>query len=75
MAAESLLSVMPIPPVQAKPDVTRVSPDGQEKRGEDGHKGRRDREADETESPASAAPHPVPNTQGQITGKLIDTTA
>ena len=69
MASESLLAMMPIPPVHAKPDVGHVNPDGQKKRGEDARKEHRDRDPEASES------HPVPNTRGQITGKLIDTTA
>jgi hypothetical protein len=66
MALDTLLSFLQPPPVHAKPEVVRVNPDGQNKR--DG----REREP---RKPQEAHGHPIPNAQGQITGKLIDTTA
>lgn len=66
MAFESLLSMI-TPAVHAKPDVGRVNPDGQYKREQQGKKQR--------EQNGDGRAHPIPNTQGQITGKLIDTTA
>lgn len=65
MAFESLLSIPTVPAVHAKPDVGRVNPDGQNKRE---NKNSRQESHEER-------PHPVPNIQGQVTGKLIDTTA
>lgn len=65
MSFESLLLIPTVPAIHAKPDVGRVTPDGQSKR-ENG--GARQKSQEER-------PHPVPNEQGQVTGKLIDTTA
>lgn len=68
MAFESLLSLVTTPAVHAKPEVGRVNPDGQNKQEQRGQPKRRQHEED---------PHvqPVPNALGEITGKLIDTTA
>ena len=68
MAFDSLLSLISPPAVHAKPDVSRVNPDGQnrqEGRGRKKHEGQEE----------GKATQPVPNTLGEITGKLIDTTA
>lgn len=65
MAFETLRSLIPTPAVHAKPEAVRVKPDDQKK--QDG-KGRQLRQ------PADDQAHPVPNDQGQITGKVIDTT-
>lgn len=67
MAFESLLSLVTTPAVHAKPEVGRVNPDGQNKQ----EKQRQPKRAHQDEQSA----HPVPNTLGEITGKLIDTTA
>jgi hypothetical protein len=66
MAASSLLALI-TPPVHAKPEVTAVNPDGRNAQQQEHRK--RERQA------AGGSPHPVPNAQGQITGKVIDTTA
>jgi hypothetical protein len=66
MAFESLRSLVMPPAVHAKPDVARVNSEGQNKReGRDQQKHK-----DPEELPAS----PIPNAQGQVIGKLIDTT-
>lgn len=67
MSFQSLLSLNSVALVHAKPDVASANPDGQN-RGENRQRRKKPEEAQETV-------HPVPNTQGQITGKLIDTTA
>lgn len=66
MAFESLLPLLPVSVVHAKPDAGRVTPDGQGKREKQNQ-----RQREQSDEPA----HPVLNAQGQITGKLIDTTA
>ncbi len=66
MAFDSLLSMI-VTAVRAKPEVGRANPEGHAKRDHQDSKQRgqsEDRRA-----------QPVPNCQGQITGKLIDTTA
>jgi hypothetical protein len=65
MAFEMLRPLIPTPAVHAKPEAVRVKPDGQNKREGKGGQSR--------QSPDDHA-HPVPNDQGQLTGKLIDTT-
>jgi hypothetical protein len=65
MAFETLRSLVPTSAVHAKPEAVRVKPDDQNKR--DG-KGRQPRQ------PADDQAHPVTNDQGQLTGKVIDTT-
>jgi hypothetical protein len=66
MAFETLRSLIPTPAVHAKPEAVRVKPDDQKKK-QDG-KGRQPRQPEDEQA------HPVPNDQGQITGKVIDTT-
>ncbi len=66
MAFESLASLLHPPPVHAKPDIARVNPDGRNRQNSQGQQQKRGQEE---------TAHPVPNTQGQITGKLIDITA
>lgn len=67
MASNSLLALVMPPAVHAKPEVTAVNPDGR-------NSSQQERKKRERES-AAGEPHPVPNAQGQITGKVIDTTA
>lgn len=69
MAASSLLALVMPPAVHAKPEVTAVNPDGRNASQQERRKRERERE------PAAEGTHPVPNAQGQITGKVIDTTA
>lgn len=68
MAFESLLALVAPPAVHAKPDVGRVNPEGQNKR-ESRDRPKRNLQDDDTSA------HPIPNALGEITGKLIDTTA
>ncbi len=68
MPFESLLARVGTQAVHAKPDAERIRRDGQTKR--DG-KGRQSQRAHED----AVHPVPVPNAQGEITGKLIDITA
>lgn len=68
MAFDTLLSLITPPAVHAKPDVSRVNPDGQNR--QEGRE-RKKREGQDD----GKGPQPVPNTLGEITGKLIDTTA
>jgi hypothetical protein len=70
MAFESILSVISPPAVHAKPDVVRVNPEGQ-----NGQERREQPKRERQEPEQGQHAHPVPNTQGQITGKLIDITA
>jgi hypothetical protein len=65
MAFETLRPLAPLPAVHAKPEAARLNPDGQNKRE---GKGRQSRKLFNDEA------HPVTNEQGQLTGKLIDTT-
>lgn len=65
--AYSALVALVMPPVYTKPDVTSVNPEGRNSQPQERKK--RERKAE----PENA--HPVPNAQGQITGKVIDTTA
>jgi hypothetical protein len=65
MAFEMLRPLIPTPAVHAKPEAVRVKPDDQKKRE---GKGRQARQSSEDQA------HPVPNDQGQPTGKVIDTT-
>ena len=65
MAFEMLRPLIPTQAVHAKPEAVRVKPDDQKKREGKGGQSRH--------SPEDQA-HPVPNDQGQLTGKLIDTT-
>jgi hypothetical protein len=69
MGFETPVSFASIPAVHAKPDVGHVNPDGQDKRE------RKDRQPRRNGDNRDDAPHPIPNAQGQITGKLIDITA
>lgn len=69
MSFETQVSFANIPAVHAKPDVGHVNPDGQGKRES------KDRQARQNNDDRDDTPHPVPNAQGQITGKLIDITA
>lgn len=66
MAFETLQALFS-PAIRAKPDVGRVSPDSQPKQQK--------QEQRKREPSDDGSAHPVPNSQGQITGKLIDTTA
>jgi hypothetical protein len=66
MAFESLIALVSPVAVKAKPDVGRVNPEGQARR--DG-KGKQQRQGRDDRA------HPVPNAQGEITGKLVDVTA
>jgi len=68
MAFELLRSLMPSPAVHAKPDVAHVNPDGQNRQGKS-QQSKRERQDEDRH------PQPVPNIDGQITGKEIDTTA
>lgn len=70
MSFESLRSIVPLTTVHAKPDVARINPDGQGRQNQKEHPHEQN---DQQSSDASS--HPVPNAQGQITGKLIDTVA
>lgn len=65
MAFETLLSLLAVSAVHAKPDAGRTNSEGQNRRESKAQQRRQGRDAS----------HPVPNTQGQMTGKLIDTTA
>ena len=67
MTFELLRSLMPTTAVHAKPDASGVNPEGQNRQGKQRHSKREDRD--------EPAVHPVPNALGEITGKLIDTTA
>ncbi|MBU1237265.1 MAG: hypothetical protein KJ634_01170 [Gammaproteobacteria bacterium] len=67
MANEPLRSLAPLAVVHAKPEAVRPNPDGQKKRNDKG------RHSHEHEPSAEDKHHPVPNDQGQLTGKLIDT--
>ncbi len=66
MGLDSFISLIQPPPVHAKPDVVRANPDGQNKR---------DNRDNEPRKKHEDGAHPIPNAQGQLTGKLIDTTA
>lgn len=68
MAFELLRSLMPSPAVHAKPDVAHVNSDGQN-RQENPQQSKRERQDEGRHT------QPVPNIDGQITGKVIDTTA
>ncbi len=69
MADSALLALVMPPAVHAKPAVTSVNPDGRNSaQSERQKRGRRD-------DGNAEGTHPIPNTQGQITGKVIDTTA
>jgi hypothetical protein len=74
MALESMLSFITTPAIHAKPDVGRVNSEGQNKR-ENKDQSKHDSHAGAGGQDAGACVHPVPNTLGEITGKLIDTTA
>lgn len=67
MAFEALLSPIAPPAVHAKPDVGRVDSEGQNKRDD------RSRQKRKEGNDTSASP--IPNAEGQIIGKLIDTMA
>lgn len=67
MASSSLLALVSSPAVHAKPDAAAVNPDGRNSPQQERKK--REREA------VAESLHPVPNAQGQMTGKVIDTTA
>lgn len=69
MAYSALLALVMPPAVHAKPAVTSVNPDGRNSAQSDRQKRGR------SEDGNTEAAHPVPNAQGQITGKVIDTTA
>jgi hypothetical protein len=69
MGFETPVSFASIAAVHAKPDVGHANPDGQGKREN------RARQPRQSSAGNNDAPHPVPNAQGQITGKLIDITA
>jgi hypothetical protein len=66
MGFESLIALISSVAVKAKPNVIRVKPEGQARR--DG-KGKQLRQSHHGHA------HPIPNAQGEITGKFIDTTA
>ncbi|MEW6165685.1 MAG: hypothetical protein AB1642_11550 [Pseudomonadota bacterium] len=66
MTYSALLALVTPPLVHAKPDASRTNPDGQSR-----HKQQEQGQRQEKEEPA----RPVPNIQGQVTGKVIDTTA
>lgn len=70
MAFESILSVISPPAVHAKPDVVRVNPEDQS--GQNGQERREQQKRERQEQEQGQHAHPVPNIQGQITGKLID---
>jgi len=67
MDSSSLLALVVSPAVHAKPDAAAVNPDGRNAQQQE--RKQRERKA------AAGAAHPVRNAQGQITGKVIDTTA
>lgn len=69
MVFENLLTRIQPPLVHAKPDVARINPDGRPARDGRDRQSRREAESDEDSG------NPVPNALGQLTGKLIDTTA
>ena len=70
MSFELLRSLVPLTTVHAKPDVTRVNPDGRGRRHQKEHE-----QAHPERQDGEASSRPVPNAQGQLTGKLIDTVA
>ena len=67
MTFDLLRSLLPTPAVHAKPEVTAVNPEGQQRHGQQ-RQGKRERQEEQSA-------HPVLNALGEITGKLIDTTA
>jgi hypothetical protein len=66
MANEPLRSLALLAIVHAKPEAMRPNPDRQKRRGDTGRRSH-DHEPPEEDK------HLVPNDQGQLTGKLIDT--
>jgi len=69
MAVDSVKSSNKAQTVRQKHDAERAGPDGHPRQGDPGKQERHE------QSPDAPAPHPVPNEQGQTTGKVIDTTA
>ena len=69
MAVDSVNSSGKAQTVHQKHDAERVGSDGHPRQGDPGKQRRHE------QSPDAAEPHPVPNEQGQTTGKVIDTTA
>mgnify|MGYP001332675847 CR=1 FL=1 len=67
MAFDSLRTLLPTPAVHAKPDAGGVNPEGQNRHGQQRQSKREHQE--------EQSAHPVPNALGEITGKVIDTTA
>jgi len=69
VAVDSVTSSSNTQTVYQKHDAERVGPDGDPRQGEKGKQERR------KPSPDAPELNPVPNEQGQTTGKVIDTTA
>lgn len=68
MAFDTLPALLRIPTVSAIPDTSQTNPDSRK---------RREQPHDNPERPPEEAAHaqPVVNIDGQLTGRLIDTTA
>lgn len=69
MAVDSVTSGNKAQTVRQKHDAERVGSDGHPRQGDPGKQQRQEQSHYAPES------HPVPNEQGQTTGKVIDTTA